>query len=146
MCRWSRTDVGHPGRRCAVLPIPPGTPLAHSDASLRTMRWRAEVNKAEGVDSEVIAPAEIKRLAPFLDVSAGARYPVLGALWHPPGGIIRHDAVVWGYARGADARGVHIHQNTEVTGIDVADGRGRGVRTRRGDHTTPVVLNPTAAL
>jgi sarcosine oxidase, subunit beta len=118
--------------------------LAHSDASLRTMRWRAEVNKAQGVDSEVIGPAEIKRLAPFLDVGAGARYPILGALWHPPGGIIRHDAVVWGYARGADALGVHIHQNTEVTGIDVADGRVTGVRTSRGDIATRVVLNATA--
>ena len=118
--------------------------LAHSDASLRTMRWRAEVNKVEGVDSEVIGPAEIKRLAPFLDVSPAARYPVMGALWHPPGGIIRHDAVVWGYARGASARGVHIHQNTEVTGIDVAGGRVRGVRTSNGDIATPVVLNATA--
>src|SRR6266480_7691229 len=118
--------------------------LAHSDSSLRTMRWRAEVNKAQGVESEVIGPAEIKRLAPFLDVGAGARYPVLGALWHPPGGIIRHDAVVWGYARGADALGVHIHQNTEVTGIDVADGRIRGVRTSRGDIATRTVLNATA--
>ena len=118
--------------------------LAHNDSSLRTMRWRAEVNKAEGVDYEVIGPAEIKRLAPFLDVSEEARYPVLGALWHPPGGIIRHDAVVWGYARGADALGVQIHQNTEVTGIDVADGRVRSVRTTRGDVATPVVLNATA--
>ena len=118
--------------------------LAHNDSSLRTMRWRAEVNKAEGVDSEVIGPAEIKRLAPFLDVSDEARYPILGALWHPPGGIIRHDAVVWGYARGADALGVQIHQNTEVTGIDVADGRVRGVRTSRGDISTRVVLNATA--
>ncbi len=118
--------------------------LAHSDASLRTMRWRAEVNKIEGVDSDVIGPAEVKRLVPFLDVSAAARYPVLGALWHPPGGIIRHDAVVWGYARGASARGVHLHQNTEVTGIDVADGRVRGVRTSRGDIATRVVLNATA--
>ena len=118
--------------------------LAHSDASLRTMRWRAEVNKAEGVDSEVIGPAEVKRLVPFLDVSAAARYPVLGALYHPPGGIIRHDAVVWGYARGASAHGVHIHQNTEVTGIDVADGRVRAVRTAGGDIATRVVLNATA--
>jgi len=118
--------------------------LAHSDASLRTMRWRAEVNKVEGVNSEVIGPAEIKRLAPFLDVSPAARYPILGALWHPPGGIIRHDAVVWGYARGAAARGVHIHQNTEVTGIEVTGGRVRGVRTSNGDIATPVVLNATA--
>jgi sarcosine oxidase subunit beta len=86
---------------------------------------------------------------PFLDTSAHPRYPILGALYHPPGGIIRHDAVVWGYARAAAARGVHIHQDTEVTGIDVAvhpdgDGRVRGVRTRRGDIATPVVLNATA--
>jgi sarcosine oxidase subunit beta len=102
--------------------------LAHSDASLRTMRWRAEVNKAVGVDSEVIGPAEVKRLVPFLDVSTAARYPVLGALYHPPGGIIRHDAVIWGYARGASAHGVHIHQNTEVIGIDVAAAECAGSR------------------
>ena len=118
--------------------------LAHNDASLRTMRWRAEVNQLQGVDSEVIGPAEIKQLVPFLDVSPGTRYPVLGALYHPPGGIIRHDAVVWGYARAAAASGVHIHQGTEVTGIDVTGGRVRGVRTSRGDIATPVVLNCTA--
>jgi sarcosine oxidase subunit beta len=108
------------------------------------MRWRAEVNKAEGVDSEVIGPAQIKRLAPFLDVSDEARYPILGALYHPPGGIIRHDAVVWGYARGAAARGVHIHQHTEVTGIDVAADRVSAVKTTQGDIATPIVLNATA--
>ena len=118
--------------------------LAHNDGSLRTMRWRAEVNKLEGVDSEVVGPAEVKRLAPYLDVSGGARYPILGALYHPPGGIIRHDAVVWGYARAADARGVHIHQNTEVVGIDVAGGRVTGVRTSRGRVAAPVILNCTA--
>jgi len=118
--------------------------LAHSDASLRTMRWRAEVNKAEGVNSEVIGRSEIKRLAPFLDVSDEARYPILGALYHPPGGIIRHDAVVWGYARGAAARGVHIHQHAEVTGIEVTDGQVRAVRTTQGDIATATVLNATA--
>lgn len=118
--------------------------LAHSDASLRTMRWRAEENKVEGVDSEVIGPAEVKQLAPFVDVSGAARYPVLGALYHPPGGIIRHDAVVWGYARGASALGVHIHQNVEVTGIDVAGGRVRAVKTAHGDIATRTVLNATA--
>jgi sarcosine oxidase, subunit beta len=118
--------------------------LAHNDTSLRTMRWRAEVNKLQGVDSKVIGPHEIKRLVPFMDTSEDVRYPILGALYHPPGGIIRHDAVVWGYARGADALGVYIHQNTEVTGIDVANGRVRGVRTGRGDIATPVVVNCTA--
>ena len=118
--------------------------LAHNDSSLRTMRWRAEVNQMQGIDSEVIDPAEIKRLVPYLDTSAETRYPILGALYHPPGGIIRHDAVVWGYARAAAAQGVHIHQDTEVTGIDTDGGKVRGVRTTKGDIATPVVLNATA--
>ena len=118
--------------------------LAHNDSSLRTMRWRAEVNKLCGVDSEVIGPDEIKRLVPFMDTSAATRYPILGALYHPPGGIIRHDAVNWGYARAADALGIHIHQSTEVTGIDVAGGRVQGVHTSRGPVAAPVVVNCTA--
>lgn len=118
--------------------------LAHNDSSLRTMRWRAEVNKLQGVKSEVIGPTEIKELVPYLDVSEQARYPVLGALYHPPGGIIRHDAVNWAYARGADAFGVQIHQNTEVTGIEVADGRVTGVRTNRGRIAAGAVLNATS--
>jgi len=118
--------------------------LAHNDSSLRTMRWRAEVNKMQGVDSEVIEPAEIKKLVPYLDTSTEARYPVLGALYHPPGGIIRHDAVVWGYARAADSLGVHLHQNTEVLGIDTQHGRVTGVNTSRGRISTPVVVNCTA--
>ncbi|MBA3432371.1 MAG: FAD-dependent oxidoreductase [Actinobacteria bacterium] len=118
--------------------------LAHNDSSLRTMRWRAEVNKLEDIASEVIGPDEIKQLVPYLDTSGDARYPILGALYHPPGGTIRHDAVVWGYARAADARGVHLHQNTEVTGIDVTGDRVVGVRTNRGSIATSVVVNCTA--
>ena len=118
--------------------------LAHNDSSLRTMRWRAEVNKLCGVDSDVIDPNEIAKLVPRMDVSSEARYPILGALWHPPGGIIRHDAVVWGYARGADRRGVHIHQNTEVVGVDAIDDRVTGVRTSRGPVSASVVVNCTA--
>ncbi|MPY83620.1 MAG: FAD-dependent oxidoreductase, partial [Actinophytocola sp.] len=113
--------------------------LAHNDNSLRTLRWRAEVNKLQGVNSEVIDPGQIKELVPYLDTSTDTRYPILGALYHPPGGIIRHDAVVWGYARSADAHGVHLHQNTEVTGIDTVGGRVTGVRTNRGDISAPVV-------
>ena len=118
--------------------------LAHSDASLWTMRWRAEVNKVQGIDSEVIDPDEIKKLVPFMDVSTKARQPILGALWHPPGGIARHDAVVWSYARAADAAGVQIHMNTEVTGIDVQGGKVVGVETSRGRISTPIVVNCTA--
>ncbi len=118
--------------------------LAHNDASLRTMRWRTEVNKLQGVDSEVIDADEVKKLVPYLDTSSDTRYPILGALYHPPGGIVRHDAVVWGYARAADAHGVHIHQKTEVTGIDVERGRVTGVQTSRGRIATGTVLNATA--
>jgi sarcosine oxidase subunit beta len=118
--------------------------LAHNDSSLRTMRWRAEVNKLQGIESEVIDPAEIKRLAPPIDVSSNTRYPILGALHHPPGGIIRHDAVVWGYARGADLHGVELHQQTEVLGIDTSGGEVTTVRTNRGDISTRTVVNCTA--
>ncbi len=118
--------------------------LAHSDASVRTMRIRAEVNQVEGVNSSLIGPAEIKRLCPWLDVSGRPRYPILGALWHPPGGVIRHDAVVWGYAYQADQLGVHIHQNTEVTGISVDKGAVTGVQTNRGFIKAGTVLNATA--
>lgn len=118
--------------------------LAHTDASLRTMRWRAEVNQLNGVDSRVIGAVEVKRLVPHLDTSPAARYPVLGALYHPPGGIVRHDAVVWGYARAADRLGVQVHPGTEVTGIDVAGGRVTGVQTSRGPVAADVVLSCTA--
>jgi sarcosine oxidase subunit beta len=118
--------------------------LAHNDSSLRTMRWRAEVNKLQGVDSEVIGPDEIARLVPFMDVSEQTRFPILGALYHPPGGIIRHDAVNWGYARAADAMGVEVHQQTELLGIDVTNGQVAGVTTSRGYVATPLVVNCTA--
>ena len=118
--------------------------LAHTDSSVRTMRRRAEVNQVQGVDTQLIWPQEIKRLCPYIDVSQHPRYPILAALYHPPGGIIRHDAVVWGYAHQADVRGVHIHQLMEVTGINVKKGRVTGVETSRGPIKTGMVLNATA--
>ena len=118
--------------------------LAHTDGAIRTMRRRAEVNRLGGVDSRLIWPDEIARLCPHLDLSDHPRYPILAALYHPPGGIVRHDAVVWGYAHQADARGVHIHQKTEVTGIEVRAGKVTGVVTTRGRIATPTVLNATA--
>ena len=114
--------------------------LAHTDAALRTMRWRAEVNKHLGVDSEVVDRPFIRRKCPRIDLDCGHNMPVLGALYHPPGAIARHDAVAWGYARGADRQGVEIHQNTEVTGIQVSGGKVTGVETNQGlVHTGRVV-------
>ena len=114
--------------------------LAHTDAALRTMRWRAEVNKHYGVDSELVGPEAVKRAAPMIDLSCGGHAPILGALYHAPGSVARHDAVAWGYGRGADQRGVEIHQQTEVLGIDVQGGQVKGVRTSRGYISTPKVL------
>ncbi len=114
--------------------------LAHTDASLRTMRWRAEVNKHYGVHSELVGPEAVKEAAPMIDLSCSGQAPILGALYHAPGSVARHDAVAWGYGKGADMRGVEIHQQTEVTGIDVVAGKVRGVKTSRGYIATNKVL------
>lgn len=118
--------------------------LAHTDATLRTMRWRAEVNKHLGVNSRVVLPPEIERICPHLDLSCGGHSPIVGALYHPPGAIVRHDAVAWGYAREADRRGVEIHQKTEVQAIDVTNRRVTGVHTSRGFIRTNKVLSAVA--
>ena len=103
--------------------------LAHSDRAMFVMANRAEVNRIHGIDSRLIYPDEIKELAPAMQVdNPDATYPIMGALYHPPGGIIRHDAVVWGLARGADSGGAEIHQNTEVTGLE---------RSQRSRHHGP---------
>ncbi len=118
--------------------------LAHTDAAIRTSRWRAEVNKHLGVDSELIFPDEIRRLCPHLNLSDKVRYPILGALYHPPGAIARHDAVAWGYARGAAALGVEIHQQTPVTDILIEGGTVKGVVTPRGTIHAHKVLQAVA--
>ena len=92
--------------------------LAHTDRAMFVMANRAEVNRLQGIDSRLIGPEEVQELCPPMQVTDDAVHPVLGALYHPPGGIIRHDAVVWGFARGADAGGAEIHPYTEVTGMD----------------------------
>ncbi|MDR0997410.1 MAG: FAD-dependent oxidoreductase [Zoogloeaceae bacterium] len=114
--------------------------LAHTDAALRTMRWRAEVNKHYGVDSELVGPEAVKQAAPMIDLSCSGHAPILGALYHAPGSVARHDAVAWGYGRGADQRGVEIHQKTEVLGLDIQGGKIRGVKTSKGDIATNKVL------
>ncbi|HSI95007.1 MAG TPA: FAD-dependent oxidoreductase [Methylophilaceae bacterium] len=118
--------------------------LAHTESAMRTMRWRAEVNKHVGVESYVVGPDEISKACPQLDISCSGQAPILGALYHAPGSIARHDAVAWGYARGADQMGVEIFQNTEVTGIDVQSGKVKGVQTNRGYISTNKVLSAVA--
>ena len=118
--------------------------LAHNDSSVTGLRVRAENNQLLGVDSRVIYPNEIRELAPAMNLDRDARYPVLAALYHPPGGIIRHDAVVWGYARACDQMGIEIHPYTEVTGFDVQGSKVTAVQTTRGRVEAGAVLNATA--
>ena len=118
--------------------------LAHSDRAMFVMANRAEVNRQYGIDSQLVDADEVKRLCPELNVSDDVTYPIMGALYHPPGGIIRHDAVVWGYARGADRAGVEIHPYTEVTGFDRVNGRIEAVRTNRGTIKAGQVISATA--
>src|SRR5205814_5704894 len=118
--------------------------IAHSDRGVTTLRERAETNRLLGVDSRIINRAEIAELVPGLDVSDRPHQPILAGLYHPPGGIIRHDAVVWGYARGADRGGAEIHPYTEVTDIHRSNGRVTGVRTTRGDIACENVVSATA--
>jgi sarcosine oxidase subunit beta len=118
--------------------------LAHSDRAMNTMQERAEVNQLLGIDSRVVLPDEIGRLCPQLDLTDKPTWPIMGALYHAPGGIIRHDAVVWGLARGADRGGVEIHPYTTVTGITQENGRVTGVETNRGRIEAGTVVSATA--
>jgi sarcosine oxidase subunit beta len=118
--------------------------LAHAERAVNVAHERAEVNRLLGVESRVIYPDEIAKLCPELDLSDHPAFPIMAALYHPPGGVIRHDAVVWAYARQADRMGVHVHQGVDVTGINVEDGRVVGVRTNKGDIATGTVVSAVA--
>jgi sarcosine oxidase, subunit beta len=106
--------------------------LAHSEADIREGIRRVGANRLNGIDAEWLGPEAVKRFCPILNISAAARYPVLGATLQRRGGVARHDAVAWGYARAADARGVDIIENCEVTAIRTERGRVVGVETGRG--------------
>ncbi len=117
---------------------------AHNDSGVIGLRVRAENNQVLGVDSRLIYPEEIQKLVPSMDLSNRARFPIVAALYHPPGGIIRHDAVVWGFARACDRMNIEIHPYTEVTGIRVSGNRARSVITNRGEVHAGAVVNATA--
>lgn len=114
--------------------------LAHSEADLAELRLAAASGKFLGIESRILDSRSCRELAPALDISDRPRYPIVGGMFHPPGGTLRHDAVAWGLAKGASRRGVHIHQKTEVTGIRVQGGAVKSVETSRGSIRTPRVL------
>jgi sarcosine oxidase subunit beta len=106
--------------------------LAHTLQDVRESVRRVGANRLNGIDAEWLEPAQVAELCPILNVSPGARYPVLGGTFQPRGGIARHENVAWGYARAADALGVDLIQGCEVTGIEVRDGRAVAVSTSLG--------------
>ena len=106
--------------------------LGHSLHDMREIQRRVNANRLNGIDAEMLDTRGVKKLVPIINDSAQARYPILGASYQPRGGVARHDAVAWGFARAADARGVDIIQNCEVTAIRRKDGKVQGVETSRG--------------
>jgi sarcosine oxidase subunit beta len=114
--------------------------LAHSEHELEIVRRWCNAIRMNGVDTEMLTPAQIERLASPIEMNG--RFPIVGGFVQRRAGICRHDAVVWGYARGASALGVDIVQNCEVTRFDIVDNRMRGVQTSQGLITADkVVIN-----
>jgi sarcosine oxidase subunit beta len=107
--------------------------LAHNVHDVQVFKRHIHANRLNGIDNEWLTPEEAKEFCPPLNISRHARYPVVGAALQRRGGTARHDAVAWGYARGAAARGVDIIQNCAVTGIRRApSGEVTGVETEKG--------------
>ncbi len=105
--------------------------LIHSDAQRDAFVRRGNAMRLSGADAVILDRDGIREKCPFLDFD-NARFPIQGAIWQPRGGTVRHDAVAWGYARGADERGVDIIQNCEVTGFQIENGVCHGVETSKG--------------
>ena len=106
--------------------------LAHSDAEMDSFCQRGNAMRFNGIDAELLMPDQVRRAVPYLDCSHDTRYPIFGGLLQKRGGTARHDAVAWGFARGADALGVDIIQNCEVTGLQIEGNQVKAVKTSRG--------------
>ncbi|MEM6695192.1 MAG: sarcosine oxidase subunit beta family protein [Pseudomonadota bacterium] len=114
--------------------------LYHSDAQRDAYVRRGNAMRLSGADAVLLNRVELKQRFPMFDFR-NARFPIHGALWQPRGGSVRHDAVAWGYARGASTRGVDIIQNCEVTGLKIKNGVCHGVETTRGEvHANKVAV------
>ncbi len=113
--------------------------LGHSLQDMRDIERRVNANRLNGIDAEVVDAEQIKKAIPIINTSANARYPILGASLQRRGGIARHDAIAWGFARAADAHGVDIIQQCEVTGLNRDGGQITGLETTRGSIKTDKV-------
>ncbi len=106
--------------------------VAHNLHDVRELKRRWHANRLNDIDCEWLDTKEVKKFCPVINTSPNIRYPVMGATLQRRGGTARHDAVAWGYARGADAMGVDIIQNCEVTNINVKNGLVTGIETSKG--------------
>ncbi|MBX2805397.1 MAG: sarcosine oxidase subunit beta family protein [Hyphomicrobiales bacterium] len=118
--------------------------LAHDDHEARQLKRRVEANRLNSIDSEYLDAKQVKEFCPAISISQDVRYPVIGATLQRRGGVNRHDAVVWGFARAASAMGVDIVQNCEVTGIRAEAGAVTGIDTNRGFIRTPKIASVVA--
>ncbi len=114
--------------------------LMHSEAAMKAARTTISTAQFHGVESHLIDAKEAKELVPALNISDDITFPIHGAMFHPPGGIVRHDAVVWGLAKGAAEHGVEIHQQTEALAIGTKNGKVTSVTTSEGVINTKQVL------
>ena len=114
--------------------------LMHSEAAMNAARMTIATAQFHGVESHLIDAKQAKEMVPALNISEDITFPIHGAMFHPPGGVIRHDAVVWGLARGAAKRGVEIHQETEALSIGTKNGKVTSVTTSRGTINCKQVL------
>ena len=106
--------------------------LAHSDAQMNAYARRGNAMRLNGIDAVLLGREDLKKMIPFADFSDTCRFPIHGGLMQPRGGTARHDAVAWGYARGADEMGVDIIQNCEVKGIKRNGDNVEGIETTKG--------------
>ena len=114
--------------------------LMHSEAAMKAARTTISTAQFHGVESHLIDAKEAKELVPALNISDDITFPIHGAMFHPPGGIVRHDAVVWGLAKGAAEKGVEIHQQTEALAVGTKNGKVTSVTTSEGVINTKQVL------
>ena len=119
--------------------------LAHSDGELEHFMLRANAMCLGGASAEILTRQEITKRIPTLNLDQQARFPISGALFQPEGGVVRHDAVAWGFARQANAKGIHIQQNCAVTKLQINSGRINAVITKRGKITADRVLIAAAS-
>ena len=106
--------------------------LGHNLQDMREIERRVSANILNGIDAEIVTPEQIKANIPAINISRNSRYPILGASLQRRGGVARHDAVAWGFARAADSLGVDIIQQCEVTGLKISSGSITGVETSHG--------------